>query len=89
MNRVLNSLTSLWSTNVSEETKEAAPASATPSGDKLKQYVDAVFDAAKIALRTRPLALMAVIAADAAIDAVWDRIFPPAKKALASKGIEV
>ena len=69
----------------------AEPTTATPTtkSKTLKAAVDAVFEAAKVALRYRPIALAVVIAADAAIDAVWDKISPPAQKMLASKGVEL
>lgn len=100
MKQFFRSLFSIWSTDVSDTatTDTATPAPvviptvaspATPGSDKTKAVVDAVFEAAKFALRHRPIMFMTVVAADAAIDALWDKIFPPAQVALTAKGISV
>lgn len=85
-------LFSLWSEPMSEATNTvtAEPKPVTsPASDKAKAVLDATFEAAKVALRHRPIALMTVVAADAIIDALWDKIFPPAQAALTAKGVSV
>lgn len=79
---MIDRIITLWRKPVSE------PATTT-STDKLKKIIDATFEAAKVALRTRPIALAAVMAADVAIDAVWPLIFPVAEKSLQNQGIVI
>lgn len=66
-----------------------ATAPATASPDKIKPIIDAMFEAAKVALRRRPALYIMVVSVDAAIDALWDTIFPATKAKLTEKGISV
>lgn len=94
MKKFFRSLFSIWSTDVSDSTTVNAETPVTLKVDpavneKLKVGIDAVFEAAKLVLRSRPIALCTIIAADAIIDALWDKIFPPAQAALTAKGVSV
>lgn len=70
---------------VDEQTTEVK----SPETDKIKEIVLEVLSAIKAAAVGKPIIYAAVKMVEVAIELLWPKVFPQAKKALTAKGIKV